>query len=124
MHCSVHGDFSAKQVLIGAQGAGLLDFDKAFCGDPATDLGNFIAQAERYALRHELSPKRVEPLKHALLEGYAQATNHPLPERIGLYTAVEVFRRARFPFRAREPDWPQRTEALLDRAATLLNALP
>ena len=124
MRSTLHGDFSANQVLVGAQEVAIIDLDWACCGDPADDLGNFIAQAERYALRHELSPKRVALLKHALVEGYTQATNGPLPERIGLYTAVEVFRRARFPFRAREPDWPQRTEALLDRAATLLNALP
>ena len=48
-------------------------------------------------------------------------TKRPLPERLGLYTAVEVFRRMRFPFRGREPDWPQRTESLLERAEQILN---
>ena len=124
LRSTLHGDFSANQVLVGDQEVAIIDLDWACCGDPADDLGNFIAQAERYALRHELSPKRVEPLKHALIEGYGQATNRPVPERIGLYTAVEVFRRTRFPFRAREPDWPQRTESLLDRAAAILDTLP
>ena len=124
MRFALHGDFSANQVLIGEQDVAIIDFDLACYGDPAEDLGNFLAQAERNVLRDRLSASRVEPLKTALLEGYAQATNRPLPERIGLYTAVEVFRRCRSPFRAREPDWAQRTEVLLDRAATLLNALP
>ncbi len=119
-----HGDFSAKQVLVGQPEVAIIDLDWACAGDPAGDLGNFIAQAERFALRGELSASRVDLLSDALLEGYGLATNRPLPERIRLYTAVELFRRTRFPFRSREPDWPQRTEALLDRAETILNTLP
>ena len=123
-HCALHGDFSANQVLIGGQQVAIIDLDWACYGDPGGDLGNFIAQAERKALRDDLSPSRVERLRVALLEGYALATKRPLPERIGLYTAAEVFRRAGFPFRAGEPDWPQRTESLLERAEAILNTLP
>ena len=105
------------------QKVAIIDLDWACHGDPADDLGNFIAQTERFSLRGELSSSRVEMLRGVLLEGYARATKLPLPERIGLYTAVQLFRRTRFPFRAREPDWPQRTESLLERAQALFNAL-
>ena len=74
-------------------------------------------------MRGEFSPGRVELAKEALLRGYALGAGGALPERIELYTAVEVFRRTRFPFRAREPDWPERTEALLERAEAILNSL-
>jgi aminoglycoside phosphotransferase (APT) family kinase protein len=123
VHTAVHGDFSANQVLVDRQEAAIIDLDWAGYGDPAGDLGNFIAQAERFALRGKLSPSRVELLRDLLLEGYGRATHRPLPERIGLYTAVEVFRRTRFPFRTREADWPQRTESLLDRCEAILNTL-
>jgi streptomycin 6-kinase len=113
---ALHGDFSANQVLAGQLEVAIIDLDWAYYGDPADDLGNFIAQAERNALRGELYPDRVKLLREALLKGYALATKRPLPERIELYTAVEVFRGTRFPFRAREPDWPRRTESLLQRA--------
>ena len=121
--CASHGDFSAKQVLVGQPPAAIIDLDWAVQGDPAGDLGNFIAQAERHALQGALSPGRVELLRDALLEGYGRSTDRRLPERIGLYTAVELFRRARFPFRGREPDWPERTERLLERAGVILNRL-
>ena len=121
-HCALHGDFSANQVLVDDDTVAIIDLDWACYGDPADDLGNFIAQAERNALRGVLTPRRVELLKETLLNGYASATKRPLPERIGLYTAVEVFRRMRFPFRGREPDWPQRTEALLHRAEQIFSA--
>jgi len=116
--CTIHGDFTAKQVLVNQQEVAIIDLDWAGRGDPAGDLGNAIAQAERCALSGELSATRVELFRDALLEGYAR-TNRPLPERITLYTALELFRRTRFPFRAREPDWPQRTEALLARAEAI-----
>ncbi len=124
MGCARHGDFSANQVLVSDENVAIIDLDWACRGDPADDLGNFLAQAERLALRGELPPDRVGLLKESLLEGYALANGHRLPERVELYTAVEVFRRTRFPFRAREADWPQRTEALLERAAQILNTLP
>jgi streptomycin 6-kinase len=123
MRQPLHGDFSANQVLVGRRATAIIDLDWACYGDPADDLGNFIAQAERYALDHELTVDRVESIREALLEGYTLGTNRQLPERIGLYTAVEVFRRTRFPFRAREPDWPQRTESLLERAEELSRTL-
>jgi hypothetical protein len=37
-----------------------------------------------------------------------------------LYTALNLFRRARHPFRSREPDWPERTEALVERAEAMV----
>ncbi|WP_080413995.1 phosphotransferase family protein [Burkholderia ubonensis] len=120
---AVHGDFSANQVLVdGQRRAAIIDLDSARYGDPSDDLGNIIAQVERAGLRGDLPPGRVERLIEALLAGYLCSTQHPLPEQIGLWTALQLFRRARFPFRAREPDWPRRTEALLERAAVILDA--
>jgi aminoglycoside phosphotransferase (APT) family kinase protein len=122
-HCALHGDFSANQVLVSQENVSIIDLDWACSGDPADDLGNFLAQAERFALRGELPRDRVGLLKESLLEGYARASGSSLPDRVELYTAVEVFRRTRFPFRGREPDWPQRTESLLERAGVILNQL-
>jgi hypothetical protein len=124
IHCPIHGDFSANQVLVNHDEVAIIDLDWACYGDPADDLGNFIAQVESLALRGEVSPGRVELVRDALLEGYTRAANRPPPERTGLYTAVKVFRRARFPFRTREPIWPTRTEALVERAAAILDAPP
>jgi hypothetical protein len=121
--CTGHGDFSANQVLVDERDVAIIDLDWACYSNPADDLGNFIAQAERFALRGELDPQRVELFKGALLEGYGRATERALPQRIGLYTAVQLFRRARFPFRLREPDWDRRTESLVDRAEAILNGL-
>jgi hypothetical protein len=61
----------------------------------------------------------VESFSSALLDGYRRATARGLPDRVRLYIALSLFRKARLPFRTREPEWPQRTEALLERAEAL-----
>jgi len=124
MNRPIHGDFYARQVLFGDEGVALLDLDEAVRGDPAADLGNFIAHLHRDALRHILAPNLVDSLRDALLEGYRWAANRAVPDRIELYTAVSLFRLAHDPFRHREPNWPERTKAILEHVETILETLP
>lgn len=119
----MHGDFSAAQVLVAPHAGGrvaIIDLDWSCRGDPADDLGNLIGQAERQVLDGAHSPSWREYFIAALLDGYRGATARPLPDRVGLYTALSLFRRARHPFRTREADWPLRTEMLLERAEAIV----
>jgi len=116
----IHGDFYAEQVLLSGSSVAIFDIDQAALGDPAADLGTFIAHLERDALGGGPA-ERVPILRTALLEGYRAATGCPAspPQpAVDLHTAVGLFRLAPEPFRAREPDWPQRIAAILARAAT------
>ena len=113
----IHGDFYAEQVLLSDAAVAIFDLDQATLGDPAADLGTFAAHLERDALDGGPLAKRVPTLRTALLEGYRAATGHPPPPGVDLRTAVGLFRLAPEPFRAREPDWPQRIAAILARAA-------
>ncbi len=119
---SLHGDFNAEQVLIGDEPrATILDLDWARLGDPATDPGLFIAHLERSVLRGHLQPARMERFANALLEGYAAVSEPPSRAAIRLYTAIGLFYLAAEPFRYREPAWPERIEAQLARARTILD---
>ncbi len=118
----IHGDFYAKQALLGDDGVAFLDLDEAVRGDPAADLGNFIAHLHGDALSSTVAPDRAELVRDALLEGYRLATNSPLPDRIELYTAAGLLRLSHEPFRHRQPDWPERTAAILERVEALLEA--
>ena len=115
----LHGDFHPKQVLLAGDSVAFLDLDRAVRGDPAADLGHFLAYLEHGVLRGKFAPPTVELLRDALLAGYRPATEHITPARVDLYTAVELFRRVRYPFRHHEPDWPQRIEAILERAEAI-----
>ena len=119
-HCPVHGDFHARQVLLGDGCATILDLDQAARGEPASDLGNFLAHLEREVVRGNLLPNQAERIREALLEGYRSASKGWLPARIELYMAIGFFRLSLRFFRYREPDWPLRMETLLDQAENTL----
>ena len=118
----IHGDFSAKQVVLGNGDAAILDFDRAARGDPAQDLGNFIASLEQAAVAGALPVGRRDLFGEALLAGYRAVSRGPIPPRVPLYVAVGLVRLTAEPFRFREPRWPERTEALLERAEALSRA--
>lgn len=113
----IHGDFYARQVLVDSDTVGILDLDEARLGDPAADLGNFIAHLESDALRGRLAAQRVEPLRDSLLEGYRALD----PARVNLHAAIGLFRLLPHPFRQREADWLARTEAILERIEAILH---
>jgi aminoglycoside phosphotransferase (APT) family kinase protein len=118
----IHGDFSPKQVVLRDGDAAVLDFDRAARGDPALDLGCFIAHLEQAAVAGALPVGRKDLFGEALLAGYRAASRGPIPPRVPLYVAVGLVRLTAEPFRFREPRWSERTEALLERIETQLRA--
>ena len=118
---TMHGDFTGFQVLVDDGAAGIIDLDMACRGDITDDLGNFCAQMERMGLHGSLSTDQAAGIGAALVDGYARAAGS-LPGDVRLYTALQLFRRARFPFRSRDPQWPAHTEELIERAAEILDA--
>lgn len=117
---TLHNDFYDQQVLLDQQNAMILDLDQVQRGDAAADLGLFIAHLERDAVRNSLPSKNVEMLADSLIQGYRQIHESPSSKMLRLYTAIGLFYLAAEPFRHREPDWPERIEALLVRAETIL----
>lgn len=120
---AIHGDCYAKQMLVDGAHLGLLDLDQAACGDPAQDLGLFVAHLERDVLRGRLDGTRLPALRDGFLDGY-RAEAGALPARVGLYTITSLLRLLPDPFRHREPAWESRTRDLLTRAEQLAAELP
>ncbi len=113
---SVHGDFHSGQVIVGEGTVGLVDFDRAGRGDPATDFGSFLADLE---LRDER--EAVDESLESLLAGYCSAGGVlPGPKSIRLRHAAALLKVAPHPFRKRHPSWPEHTAELLERAARIL----
>ena len=123
LYAPLHGDFYAKQVLLAGERVVIVDFDSAVAGDPAFDLGLFIAHLERGALRGSVHAGLVEPARDTLLQGYEAATRRPAPDRVGLYVAAGLLRLAPHPFRNLRPNWPQAIEATIARSEAILEGL-
>jgi hypothetical protein len=115
---STHGDFHAGQVLLTDGAAAVIDFDEAAQGAPASDLASFLAHLEWQASAGSAS--QTEALGQALLDGYARKAPPPSSGELALNTAAALFRIAPHFFRDRDPAWPERTEAVLDRIESLL----
>src|SRR5262249_21781744 len=82
---SIHGDFGPKQVLLGDNTVPILDLDRAVSGDPALDLGLFIAYLERASLDGTLAADRLAALSEAFIDGYCSVTRRPIPAHVPLY---------------------------------------
>ncbi|MBW3611543.1 MAG: aminoglycoside phosphotransferase family protein [Actinobacteria bacterium] len=116
-----HGDFSPDQVVLGRAGPALLDFDNAEFGDPAADLGQFVASLLAAGLTSDAGagvPAASWPTD--FLTGYESAGGMAGADRIADHTAAALVRLAVEPFRTRAPDWPAQTEALLEHASVLM----
>ena len=113
----IHGDFSPRQVVVENGTVTLIDFDRAVRGDPALDLGLFLAHLEHDAIIGRLPTGRLGPLRDALLAGYRDGRGS-VPAGLEPYVAIGLLRLAPHPFRFRyrDPEWPECTEAILGRA--------
>lgn len=109
----IHGDFSADQVLVEGSDVRLIDFDRASCGSPASDLGSFAA-SEALAVK-DCGPGSVLSLPRtaALLDGYGAAADQVDEREVLTWTAFHLLNRLREPFRACSPDWRHQVDARL-----------
>lgn len=113
---TVHGDFSADQVLADPwHGVRLTDFDRAAAAPAAADLGSFAAV--------ELLPGGTGPdgLTEGVLEAYAAAGGAPVPEaELRVWTARALLHRVHEPFRQGDPQWRDRVAARLEQVREVL----
>ena len=115
-----HGDFSPDQVVVGRAGPALLDFDNAEFGDPAADLGQFVASLVAAGLTEPAAGAPAASWSTDFLTGYEAAGGVAGAGRVADHTVAALVRPAVEPFRTRAPDWSARTEALLDHASVLM----
>ncbi len=111
-----HGDFSSDQVVCGAGGVALVDFDDVAVGDPTADVGHFLAALVAAELDGRLAPGSASALSGELLGGYAAAGGFPRADLVAIHTSMALLCLAVEPFRLRRPGWPIRTEGLLEAA--------
>lgn len=116
----IHGDFYAKQVLVGDEAAAILDLDQAGWGDPALDVANFIAHLEYEAITRALPSAPRNSVAEALVACYEETAGRAISARLPVAVAVNLLRLATWPFRTRAHKWDESIAAVLDRADMLL----
>lgn len=121
---TIHGDFYAKQVLLGKSSVALLDLDEAGRGDPVSDLGAFLAHVEHEVICRRLSPARRDEFRATLVEAYRLAANESTITSLEPQIAAKLFARMPHFFRTCQPDWPGLTLESLARVEALLAKVP
>ena len=66
----IHRDFHPGQVLIDGERLVFVDFDLYALGDPALDVGNWLAHLIELGLRHHGGPAALTPLIDGFVDGY------------------------------------------------------
>jgi ATP-binding cassette subfamily B protein len=119
--CSLHGDFYSDQILIHGNQIAILDLDRSFSGDPAFDLGTFLAHLERKVILGEISSAQRDRYRENFLAGYQKGSNNSDGlTRVDFYTAAGLLRITPENFRTWVSDWQKKTELLLRRSEELL----
>ncbi|MCL3883149.1 phosphotransferase [Marivita sp. GX14005] len=116
----IHGDFSADQVIIHDARATIIDWDRAASGDPARDVGSFLARLDAQVIGGTLEPDRRDAAADAFLNGYRNADGPARSRAIPAQHARALIALAPEAFRSRRADWPDQAAALLRRAEALL----
>ena len=89
-----HGDFTPSQLLRDGEGCGLVDFDSMAHGEPALDLGQYLAYLRLAAAKAGWPIDRTEELGRRFLGQYGDAAtgSGSLSARAQVYGCVSLFR--------------------------------
>lgn len=114
-----HGDFKSEHVWITASGLAVIDLDSCHLGDPALDVGKFLADLRFWYAVY--GRPGLELAQERFLEGYAPGAPTERLIRARLYEAVELIKETVRRVRLYEGDWAYRTEQLIGYAEAALN---
>jgi Ser/Thr protein kinase RdoA (MazF antagonist) len=88
----IHRDFYADQVLVAGGSLYLLDFDLCCLGDPALDIGNFVAHLTELALRRHGDATTFARCERAVHERFVELEGPAAGSRAEVYAALTLAR--------------------------------
>ena len=88
----IHRDFYHDQVIVEGNRVWMLDLDLAADGDPALDVGNFIAHLSEQALRLRGDSRTLAAHESALVDGFRDAGGRASTESIEIYRTLTLAR--------------------------------
>lgn len=90
--CGIHRDFYPDQVIINDSRLYLIDLDLYCQGNPALDIGNFIAHIQEYSLRTFANYQALHQWENALIERFIQLTSEKYRAAIESYITLTLVR--------------------------------
>jgi hypothetical protein len=90
--CGIHRDFYGDQVIVNGNHFYLIDLDLYCQGNPALDIGNFIAHITEYSLRMLGNPNALADREAAMTERFVQFHGEGIHLAIQSYTTLTLVR--------------------------------
>jgi hypothetical protein len=112
----VHGDFKCDNLVAGGSRVHLLDFDRCGRGDPAADIGKFLADLRWWSAGDDALAAR---LHEAFLDGYG-VLGPTRAARARAYDALLQLRMAARRVPVQDPEWEGRVTRLVGAAEATL----
>ena len=117
----LHGDLHSKNVLQTNQGLSFVDLERVSAGDPAIDLGYFLAHGIAQPIRYpELGPASAT-FAYLVVDHYRQQSNAMSEAVLAWHTAVGLIDQALLVARHLDANWQTTTPRLLDMASATLS---
>jgi thiamine kinase-like enzyme len=119
--CGIHRDFYPDQVIVNNSRLYLLDLDLYCEGNPALDIGNFIAHIQEYSLRTFGNPQLLQEYENELIARFFELNSDDFLTAIQSYKTLTLVRHIYIStqFTERRPF----TEALLNLCEQRLNLI-
>jgi len=92
--CFLHGDFGPGQLLLEKDQMAIVDFDTVSRGDPAMDVGHFMARLHRLAVSSRAGDEFRQLATYFLSEYQARSPENRIAERIHLFLSAALVRLA------------------------------
>ncbi|HIK07854.1 MAG TPA: phosphotransferase [Trichormus sp. M33_DOE_039] len=90
--CGIHRDFYPDQVIINNSRLYLIDLDLYCAGNPALDIGNFIAHLQEYSLRTFGNFQVFQDYENALITRFIELTGNEFLPAIQAYNTLTLVR--------------------------------
>jgi hypothetical protein len=117
----IHRDFYPGNMLWDGRRLCVLDLDWLSAGDPALDVGYFLAQIENLAYRRTGEPSSYADLAERFLDSYLDATQADPGPRLRFYRAYTFLNLAAAAARRQGERWQERLPALAELACAALD---
>src|SRR5262249_39016609 len=90
--CGIHRDFYPDHVLLDGRLTYLIDLDLYCWGDPAVDIGNFMAHVTEHSLRQCGDPGALADVERAFLERYLELAGNGVRHAVSIYRVLTLAR--------------------------------
>lgn len=118
----IHRDFYPGQVIALGDRAGFVDLDDSALGDPAIDVGNFLAHLKLLSFERHSDPGALARERDIFLKCYLESAINMQMGRIVFFEASTLLRLASLA--SDHPDRTEQTQAMLCQAVELLSSDP